>query len=669
MPPKSQRRNQVSIDIEPLESRQLLAAFGTPWPEPRDLSISFPADGVAVGNYTNDLRETLDQIADRQAWEELVLRAYQTWSIHADINVGLRNDHDIDFGTPGFSTGDPRFGELRIGAMPQTGLLASALPFQSLAGTYSGDILLNSNEQFVYHDWENQVGPDPLTLGEFDRDLFSVVLHESGNTLGLDDNLIGSSVMFRQYIAPKGILSQDDISAIQALYGARSDPYEQVNNGQLQVATQIPTPVGFDPDAEIIRTRASLATGTDVDYFQLTPLPGQGNVTIRLRAEGISLLQSRLEILDQNGLVIKEASSESVFENDNTLTINGLGSHSVVYLRVSALDPSDVYSVGDYELEVDYRKPSARSADPVRSSYDSGADSLFANFALADSEQGVNDTLGDAQWLTPVPYFTETRYELESSVSSANDVDVWEITAPETITGRLLISVAGVGAEQPDLNVQVVDSEGYSVGAAGRIHADGTFLFEVAQPEADHDYYLRVSVDPSSAVSVGNYVVTAEFTSPNSEMNDLVSGDLSSSVDDFASWTANKSKLYRFDLTATGGELGELVKLTIYDAHTQQMRLVLAAVSGVTRTAYVWLPEGDYILRFTAYSRNGDPVDSIGYSLTVDGISDDIEVDPEDVDWEEEYYTYQEEPLPYYEEYEPPSYEYEGEPYYYYYYY
>ncbi len=163
----------------------LLAAFGTPWPEPRDLTISFPADGVEVGTYSNDIRDTLDQVADRQQWEELALRAFQTWSIHADINVGLRNDYDLDFGTPGLAVGDPRFGDFRIGAFPQIGLVASSVPFQTDAGTYSGDLLLNSNEQFKYHDWEDGVAPDPSTLGPDDRDLFSILLHETGNTLGI----------------------------------------------------------------------------------------------------------------------------------------------------------------------------------------------------------------------------------------------------------------------------------------------------------------------------------------------------------------------------------------------------------------------------------------------------------------------------------------------------
>ena len=182
--------------IQSLEDRRLLTVFGNAWPEPRDLTISFPADGVEIGKDQNDVNALLDAIATRQDWQELALRAYQTWAVHADLNVGLRNDYNNDFGVPGKVVGDPRFGEFRIGAFPQTGLIANSVPFQAVAGTFSGDLVLNSNQQFRFHDWSNDEGPDPATIGTNERDLFSLLLHESGNTLGLDDNLLEWTVMY-----------------------------------------------------------------------------------------------------------------------------------------------------------------------------------------------------------------------------------------------------------------------------------------------------------------------------------------------------------------------------------------------------------------------------------------------------------------------------------------
>lgn len=618
-------RATIVAAMQTLEDRRLLTVFGTAWPDERNLSISFPIDGVQVGSYPNEINELLDPIAARQDWQELALRAYQTWAVHADINIGLRNDYNIDFGAPGMTVGDPRFGEFRFGAIPQQGLIANSVPFQAIAGTYSGDLILNSNQQFTFDNWDNNTGPDPATILPNQRDLFSLFLHETGNTLGLDDNLMDWSVMFRQYTVPKGILAAEDIASIEALYGQRSDPYELVDNGQIQFASLIPTPVGLDPTHEVIRTRGSMRAGDDVDTYKIVPTGD--TATLRVHAKGISLLQSQFEVLDSFGQVIAQTNSASVFDNDNELTINGLLGHSEVYLRVSAIDPNDVYSAGDYWIEIDYREAAQRAADPSPGQYDSGPDTLFANYDLVDSELGFNDSIADATSLTPS---SGDRYQFESSVSSTTDIDYLKIASPTTVAGRLVVHVTGVGLSKPDVVLSVVDSAGQAVGTAARLRADGTFTIEVATPQASQDYFLRVSVDPSSAVGVGNYVAVAEFEAPASQMHELASGDLTAAADKFVRWTADKTKLFRFDLASTSDDAGQAVRVTIYDAHTREIKAVSVAQAGLTRNTLAWLQQGEYILRFTAVSAGELPVTGAHFSLTVDGISDDQDEDPDD---------------------------------------
>lgn len=298
----NQRSVSTKIQLETLETRRLLVAFGTPWPDARSLTVSFPADGVAVQSQTNDIRSTLAAVATESDWQELSLRAFQTWAYHADINVGLRSDYDLDFGVPGLIQSDPRFGDFRVGAIPQAGALANSLPFQASAGTFSGDLYLNSNEVFTYHDWDNDLPPDPATTPDDTYDLFSLLLHETGNTLGVEDTLQDWTVMFGQYTVPKGVLTQEDINQIQALYGARSDPYELVDNGQIQVASLVSVPTGFLPESEVIRVRGSLLDANDVDVYQVTPVAQQGSVQIRLHASGVSLLKSRVVIPAANGV-------------------------------------------------------------------------------------------------------------------------------------------------------------------------------------------------------------------------------------------------------------------------------------------------------------------------------------------------------------------------------
>ena len=62
---RTHRLRTTGLAVESLEARRLMANFGTPWPDARSLSISFPTDQAAVGAYRNAAREVLDQVTDR----------------------------------------------------------------------------------------------------------------------------------------------------------------------------------------------------------------------------------------------------------------------------------------------------------------------------------------------------------------------------------------------------------------------------------------------------------------------------------------------------------------------------------------------------------------------------------------------------------------------------
>src|SRR5260370_27727781 len=105
------------LSVEQLEDR-CVPAFGTPWPDAAHLTLSFAPDGTAVGDHTSALFNTLNAIAPTSTWEHEILRAFQTWAVQANINIGIVSDGGQPFGIPGAAQGDPRFGDIRIAAYP-----------------------------------------------------------------------------------------------------------------------------------------------------------------------------------------------------------------------------------------------------------------------------------------------------------------------------------------------------------------------------------------------------------------------------------------------------------------------------------------------------------------------------------------------------------------------
>src|SRR4051812_43833840 len=178
-------RRQTRLSVQALERRDVPAQFGIPWANGTALTVSFAPDGADVDGSANELAALMARSGLSTAvWQREILRAFQEWVAEADLNVGVVADDGSALGASGLAQADARFGDIRIFAVPlASSVLAITCPPGDLAGTRTGDIILNSNYNFG-------VG------GGAQRDLYTVFLQEAGHALGVANSPNTASVMY-----------------------------------------------------------------------------------------------------------------------------------------------------------------------------------------------------------------------------------------------------------------------------------------------------------------------------------------------------------------------------------------------------------------------------------------------------------------------------------------
>src|SRR5207245_1600985 len=124
--------------------------WGMAWPNASHLTASFVPDGTNVDGAPSGLFQTMGAQNSTSAWQREVLRAFQTWAVNANINIGLVADGGQAVGATGLMHTDTRFGDIRIGSEPMgadpldSQHLAIGSPYSPVAGTRAGDVFFNS---------------------------------------------------------------------------------------------------------------------------------------------------------------------------------------------------------------------------------------------------------------------------------------------------------------------------------------------------------------------------------------------------------------------------------------------------------------------------------------------------------------------------------------------
>ena len=596
--------------VELLEDRATPATFGVPWLDASHLTLSFAPDGTTIGSSPSNLFQTLDTEFASRYWEREILRALQTWAVNANINIGVVADSGAPFGATGAVQGDPRFGAIRIGAETLSpNSVATSIPFDMSAGTWSGDIVLNSTYQFGMGS----------TLP---YDLYSVLLHEAGHTLGINDNPDVDSPMFKNYLGVRTSLAATDIARLQALYGARSpDAFDQQWPNDSFDSASVLRPFR-DGDARNLSIDADITTHQDVDFYRFNTRDYRSGVTIRLQTSGLSLLTARLSVYDSDHRLVSSVASYDPLNGDLVIRLDRVRGNSQYFIKVEG-SAGDIFSIGGYRLQI---LPDRASGGDHGGDWGDGDDG-------DGGSPGHNHSFDTAMRLHRADTGNDKRFAFftQGTIGSPTEADYFRFRTPgqsgdPAIPVMTVMAWAAPGSGlRPQ--VSVFDAQRNPVPSEILVNDNGSYTVQVRNVAANARYYVVVqSANPADPSSVGDYNMAVTFGNQAVNENNFVSGTLNdTNPQDFASLQVNVSEVFHFIGTgSTGGSsVPTAMRITIYDSN-DQVYYTFVVHDGETRSVNLLLQPGAYTFRFAAKTKNGAPMPDWNYSLMGANLSDPI---------------------------------------------
>jgi hypothetical protein len=605
--------------VERLEDRLTPVTYGNPWPDATHLTVSFAPDGTAARDGSSVLFQTLNSVAPTAQWEREALRAFQTWAVNANINLGLVADGGEPLGADGRPQGDSRFGDIRLAAYPMSPeVLALAMPFDMTAGTYSGDVRLNTS-----------VGLGVGGGGQYD--LFTVLLHEAGHALGLGHSADPASAMFEQYLGPRGGLSAGDIAALQALYGARNPDAFEGPAGNDTFATATPLNLLTSSDGSLgIQADADVSSLQDADVYRFQAPLSLGSLSVTVHTAGLSLLTPRLTVYDGWGNVVASALSSGPLGGDVQITVPRLLPLGTYYVKVES-GTNDVFGIGSYQLQI-------RGVPLVGALTGALTGAVQGVTGLLNNALPTNGSILTATLLPPLLSRTDSylTYAYRASINDRYDVDYYRIQAAQPSAGEpnvMTVMVWGQDSNGLLPSASVYDANGNPVSAQVLVNENGSYTLQVANAVPGATYFVKVqAADPTGPNNVGNYFLGIQFGPQAVHLDAVGSGTLEAATPyGSGGMQLTESQLVHLVLTVNAPNQPQTarVRLTVTDSAGNVVATAVAR-DGLPASLTTFLTPGVYFLRVDGYTTDGSALLPLTYTLQGLRLSDPIGPETED---------------------------------------
>jgi hypothetical protein len=491
------------------------------WDTPSRLTFSFVPDGTLVSDYyESSLFNSFRRLLDTEELTRTLGDAFQTWARETSINFGQRTDSGEPLGIAGLSQGDPRFGDIRIAAIPlQEDVLAVALPFQlGMSGTWSGDILFNANASFS--------SPEQF---------YAVALHEIGHSLGLPHTQQSGDVMHPGEF--NTTLSRNDLRALRTRYGAARmlDQYDADgdNNNNQESATRIRLAGSLKGSIPLI-AYGDIASPEDLDYYELQIYSGYtGPVSFRVVSDGISQLAPEVSVLDVNGNHLGFTSSSSLNGDDLLITVTPNDDQLFLRIRGAAIAERRVgsYSVAalfDNDVSYDAAVLESTLRRDLWTLKQSDVHTIFSEpEPRFNDDLHTNDTPLTATDLDPQPgVLAENRFRVQAVISDAVDLDYYRVRASAEAT---TLTATLTSLEQLGLvgRLEFLDNQFSALNARVINHGNGRLIMEVDGIQPGDDYFIGVVADrPGEMFDTGNYNLDLSFRATATQLETFAEGHL-----------------------------------------------------------------------------------------------------------------------------------------------